>query len=184
MQNTAPRDVLRGGEGAVTDRAFCYFRCLAQACYREARHIGPSDDGAARCRIPATATHLSLAAVKCKDNRALLEDVELWRRAKSESSTDGALRPYVETTGLIPTELPALFRCSRWRNGFGGELWAQIAEALLELKTEIDADAADRAEAVCDRIAQLEHNSGRLVPTAKEWSASKWVQQKWPEVCP
>jgi hypothetical protein len=36
-------------------------------------------------------------------------------------------------------------------------------------------------EELCDEARQLRHNSGGLVPPAREWYGYK--KQKWPELC-
>ena len=167
----------------MTERAWCYFGCLAQACYREARHIGQVGDGGAKCAIPPTDA-LAAVAAKCKSKRTVLEGVALWERARLARTTDEVLAPYVDATGLAPAMLPSLFRLPQWRPSYGGEPWACIAESLLKLKDAIDSDATDSAEDLCDMVQGLRHNKGPLVPTPEQWNADAWVRQKWPRLCP
>ncbi|MFH1142242.1 MAG: hypothetical protein V1695_00855, partial [Candidatus Uhrbacteria bacterium] len=49
------------------------------------------------------------------------------------------------------------FRSLSWRKGFGGEPWAKIAETIAEAWQEKYPE-----EIICDRIFDLEHNSGMI----------------------
>lgn len=167
----------------MTARAWCYFRCLVQACYRETRHLGPAaGDAGAKCVVPATSAY-AVAAEKCKVNRALLDGIGLWERVRSARKTDMVLAPYVEATGLRPSALLAMFVMPSWRRPYGGIPWARIAGVMLELADAIDADNADRAEALCRTAKGLRHNTGPLVPTGAE-PPGAWQRKKWPELCP
>lgn len=166
----------------MTDRAWCYFRCLVQACYREARHVGPPDDDTARCPVTGPyARRYAAVAAKCRANRALLKDTTLWEGVRSARESEVVLGPFVEATDLPPADLPALFRLPFWQRKFGGERWAEIANVMLHLKDAIDKDDDTRAEALCEAARKLKHNTGRLVP---EPTTANWNREKWPELCP
>lgn len=161
-------------------RHWCYFRCLVQAAYREARHIGPPGDQGANC---VATGEFSMAAELCSRNRTVLKTLDLWKRTDRAGSTDDVLEPYLAHTGLRPEELPAVFRLPGWRPGYGGEPWARIAEVLVKLRDAIDERNEAEAERLCDVAASLRHNSGTLVPSEHRWRADRWQQEKWPELC-
>lgn len=165
----------------MTESAWCYFRCLVHACYREARHIGPPEDPDARCKATGVFTG---AATLCQSNRALLKGLVLWERTELARTTADVLAPYVAASGLPPEQLPRLFNLPAWRRKYGGPLWARIAEVMLELRDAIDLADAPRAQALCELAQGLHHNSGALVPDARRWSTDHWQRKKWPHLCP
>lgn len=169
---------------AMTDRVWCTFRCLVQAVYREVRHIGPPGDGGARCRGNG---EYAAAAARCSVNRALLQGLALWQRGRAATRVSEVPQPYLAATMLAPEDLPAVFRLPSWSPSYGGERWAIIAEALLDLRAALSAGDAEAAERLCDRIGELRHNSARLDLTTDAeratWRASSWQRAKWPALC-
>jgi hypothetical protein len=159
---------------------WCYFRCLVQACYREARHLGPPTDAAARCKGTGD---FAAAAALCQSNRAALKGLRLWEQTKVASTITDVIEPYMAASGLLPEQLPSLFTLDSWHYNFGGRRWATIAEVMVHLRDAIDAADAPRAEALCEESRRLRHNSGPLVPGAESWRAHAWQREKWPELC-
>lgn len=139
----------------MTERAWCTFRCLVQAVYREVRHLGPAGDVEARCRVDAEYT---TAATRCKANRVLLQGLTLWQRGRTATRPDEVLALYQAATGLAPEDRPAVFRLPVWTTS-SGERWAVIAEALLELRAALVAGNEPAADTACDHIGTLRHNS-------------------------
>lgn len=165
----------------MTEGIWCYFRCLVQACYREARHIGPLGDQEAKCRV---AEDFAVAATQCQRNRANLKGLHLWEQTQLARTTAEVLAPYVAASGLAPEELPKLFALPSWQAKYGGDPWACIAEVMLALRVAIDADDAQRAQGLCRKAKGLHHNSGALVPEAEQWQADSKQREKWPQLCP
>src|SRR5690606_15723703 len=97
------------------------------------------------------------------------------------------LAPYIAATGLRPEALPDVFRLHGWARGYGGERWAVIAQALLDLRGTLESGDRLAAEQIAARVETLRHNSGPLVPTTPEdlaaWRSSSWAREKWPRQC-
>jgi hypothetical protein len=165
----------------MEELALCTFRNLAQASYREARHIGPPGDRDAKLGV-AGSPYLAQAR-KCQRWRARLQGLGQYEASLGATSSAEVLDPYQRLTGLEPEDLVVLFRSEGWRRGYGGEKWAVIAEKMIELRGAIDAGDQQTALETCAEAETLRHNSGPLVPTLDEWSGSKWIRQKWPRLC-
>ena len=165
----------------MDDLALCTFRNLAQATYREARHIGPPGDRRAKFVVPDG--HYVAAATRCSSRRGELQGLGQYDASEGAASTADVLAPYRALTGLEPEDLAALFRSDGWQPKYGGERWAAIVETLIKLRSAIDADDEELALTVCEEVQHLEHNSGPLVPSPEQWEADGWVRQKWPRLC-
>jgi hypothetical protein len=165
---------------ASSERAWCYFRCLVQACYREARHVGPPGDEQATCEAKG---EFAEAAMQCQRNRANLKGLQLWETTQGARTTVEVIGPYVAISGLTPERLPSLFALPTWQPRYGGLPWVRIAEVMLELKEAIEEADAPRAKSLCDVTRGLNHNSGPLVPEVERWQNDYWQRQKWPELC-
>jgi hypothetical protein len=165
----------------MDELAWCTFRNLVQAVYREGRHIGPTGDRDAHL-VVADGDYKAQAA-NCRKWRGKLQGLDLYKKTADKQTTTSILRPYREVTGLEPADLVALFRSDAWHRGYGGERWALIAEALVGLAHALDKEDAHLALAICDQVETMRHNSARLVPNRTEWEASVWTRQKWPCLC-
>jgi hypothetical protein len=165
---------------SVGETSWCYFRCLVQASYREARHIGPPGDHEAKCEVT---DKFAEAAALCARNRTTLKGLGLWKSSERAETTPEVLAPYVSASGLDPEELPELFLHSGWRTSYGGPLWSRIAEVMNRLRTAIDEGDNAMAHALCVETRTLRHNSGQLVPSADKWAANRWLREKWPHQC-
>lgn len=165
----------------VDGTSWCYFRCLVQASYREARHIGPPGDFDAKCHVTGG---FSEAAALCSRNRKRLKSLDLWRSTERAKSTVEVLAPYMSVSGLAPEELPELFVLSTWQPGYGGHPWAHIAGVMSQLREAINEGGVTTVLALCEQARGLRHNSGPLVPSAEKWATDRWLQEKWPQLCP
>jgi hypothetical protein len=165
----------------MDELAWCTFRNLAQAVYREARHIGPSGDPNARLILAND--HYAAQAANCRKWRSKLQSLDLYETIADKKTTTSILRPYREATGLAPADLVALFRSNGWQGGYGGERWAVITDALVRLADALDNEEPHVALAICDQVETMWHNSASLVPSRDDWEASQWTRQKWPCLC-
>jgi hypothetical protein len=160
------------------ERAWCYYRNLVHAVYREARHVGPPGDPDARITVSAD---YQSAARKCRLNRSRLKSSVPFREVRTRT-TDAVIGAYQALTDLAPADLVAIFNLPGWRPSYGGKKWAAITQVLIRLKQEIDEGALDAACQTCEDILDLQHNSGPLVPTLKEWRENPYLREKWPEL--
>jgi hypothetical protein len=165
----------------MDELAWCTFRNLAQAVYREARHIGPRGDPDAHLIV--VDERYTTQAGSCRKWRNKLQGLDLYAKIADKQTTTSILRPYREVTGFEPSDLVALFRSDAWHRGYGGERWAVIAEAFVSLAHALDNDEAHAALAICDEAETMWHNSARLIPSRDDWEASEWTRQKWPCLC-
>ncbi len=160
---------------------WCYFRNLTHAIYREIRHIGPQGDYEAKCVIKKADVYYE-AAKKCRRNRRQMKEEVLFREVE-DNNTDAIITPYREISGLTPEDLMQIFGKYDWQHSYGGKKWAEIVEHFFVLKEAVDRDDLEQALVACQRIRNLSHNSGPLVPSKRNWKQSKWLQEKWPEWC-
>lgn len=161
---------------------WCYFRNLVHTVYREARHVGPSEDSAAKLRLDNDHP-LEAAAGCCLKNRALLKGVSLFKQTAAAKSVDDVLRLYRDTTALELADLLLLFAEPRWASGYGGSRWAAIGRATAELAEALNLGKLDAALRVCALVQRIEHNTRRLVPSLEEWRSTPYLREKWPELC-
>lgn len=161
------------------ERVWCYYRNVVHAVYREARHIGGPGDYEAKCQV---ADRYLPAAQKCRKNRLTLKSSVPFRKVTG-SKTDDVIGCYETLTGLNPEELVEIFRLPKWTPKYDGEKWAKITEVLLGLKQAIDDGELEAAVQICEKVRELRHNSGPLVPTSQEWKENRWVREKWPVLC-
>jgi hypothetical protein len=162
-------------------RAWCYLRNLVHTVYREARHVGPTDDGDAKLNPVSPA--FAVAAGRCSKNRALLKGTSLFKKTAAATSVDEVLRPYRDITGLELADLVKLFAQPGWARNYGGQKWAAIARATIELAEALNHGDLDAALRVCTRVREIEHNTRRLVPSPEEWRSVSYLREKWPELC-
>ena len=165
----------------MDELAWCTFRNLAQAVYREARHIGPRGDPDARLAVADE--RYKAQSANCRKWRSKLEGLDLFKKSANKQTTTSILRPYREVTGLEPEDLVALYRSDAWHPTYGGEPWAVIAEALISLANALDNEDAEAAMAICDQVETLRHNTAPLVPSRDDWNKYEWAKQKWPCHC-
>lgn len=168
-------------DGASHERAWCYFRHLVHTVYREARHLGPPDDHQARLRV--TEQRLLAVARRCARQRQRLEGTILFKQGASAKTVDEVLRLYHQETGLTLQELVLLFERSGWVPKYGGPKWATITRTTMELERALRAGDIDSALAVCSRVGELSHNSGKLVPDPRQWQSQPYLRRKWPQLC-
>lgn len=71
--------------------AWCVFRNLVHAVYREARHLGPPGDHTAKLVVSDGA--FASAAARCRVSRAVLKTTQLYQRTANAPSTEAVLRP-------------------------------------------------------------------------------------------
>lgn len=161
--------------------AWCFFRNLVHAVYREARHVGSAGDAAAKLVIDDS--RYAAAAAKCKSNRSLLDSKEPYSQTGSARTPEDVLCPYVRLTALTPEDLVEVYESSGWKPKYGGKKWAMIARSLIALRDALLKADVGAAGKLCDNLASLCHNSGRLVPTRAEWEQSPYIRRKWPELC-
>jgi hypothetical protein len=162
---------------AVDDRAWCYYRNLVHTVYREIRHIGASGDPEARLRVDEESLGREIANIR--KWRSRLKTTALFDKIANKRSTASIRAPYEEVTGLQLDQLAALFGRPGWDRYYGGEKWKRIVELTLQLGTAIDADDGRGANALCEEISTIEHNSGRLVPRRSD----EHNREKWPVLC-
>lgn len=162
--------------------AWCVFRNLVHTTYREARHIGPEDDPEARLSLPK-AHQFTEAAKQCSTNRRLLKGTSLFNKTATADSVDAVTGPYRNATGLDLNALVSLFRESNWARQYGGEKWAKISEATIDLENALRNEDMARATKMCAVVKEIKHNSGRLVPDRAEWESTPYLREKWPELC-
>jgi hypothetical protein len=168
-------------EQILGSHAWCVFRNLVHAVYREARHLGPKGDQDA-C-VMVSEGPLLASAERCRKFRALLKSAELHKRTAKARSTGETLKPYQDVTGLGVADMIAVFRLPGWRRQYGGSKWARIAETLCDLISALDAGDLVAASQISDSVSSLNHNSGPLVPTRLAWEAQPYLREKWPELC-
>lgn len=169
------------GEQILGSHAWCVFRNLVHAVYREARHLGPKGDRNAR--VTVSEGLLLVTAKRCCKFRTLLKSAELHKRTARARSTAETLKPYQDVTGLGVSDMIAVFKLPGWRRQYGGPKWARIAETLRDLISALDAGDLVAASRISDSVSSLNHNSGPLVPTRLAWEAQPYLREKWPELC-
>lgn len=162
-------------------RAWCYFRNLVHTTYREARHVGPSWDHMAKLCLPDN-HRLAEAAKHCSNNRALLKGTSLFKQTAAAKCVDEIVQPYRGATGLGLADLVSLFAEPGWAPSYGGEKWAAIAKATVELAEALTAGDLEAALKVCAVVQDIEHNSGRLVPSLENWGSTPYLREKWPKL--
>jgi hypothetical protein len=165
----------------LQSRAWCVFRNLVQAVYREARHFGPPADHEACVTI--SKGPLLRSANLCRQARAELKSTSLYERTAQAKSTTDVIRPYREKTELSLDDVINVFKLPNWKTNYGGPKWATIAETLKELVSALEAEDPIRANGIADRVFGLRHNSGPLVPSRVDWERTSSLREKWPELC-
>jgi hypothetical protein len=163
-------------------RAWCYFRNLVHTVYREARHVGPAGDEAAKLQL-SDKHPLVAAGRRCSKLRALLKGTSLFKQTAGAKAVDDVLRPYRDTAELELADLVLLFSEPGWTQDFGGPKWAAIARATAELADALNIGKLDVALKVCARVQEIEHNNGPLVPSVEKWRSTPYLREKWPELC-
>jgi hypothetical protein len=166
----------------IRSREWCVFRNLVHTVYREARHLGPERDLDAKVHV-SSGHPLFPKAKLCYKAREELKSRHLYELTAQARSTADVLRPYREKTDLTVDELISAFKLQGWKPSFGGPCWAKIAETLKELISALEAEDFDRVSEIADRVFRLHHNTGYLVPSRAEWERSRYLQEKWPELC-
>jgi hypothetical protein len=162
-------------------RAWCVLRNLVHTVYREVRHLGPKGDTKARVTVPSGP--LLASAKRCRRARAELKSSHLHRLTAHANTVADVLRPYQEKTGLSVNDLICIFKLPTWQPKYGGPKWAAITETLKELIFALELGDSVRASAIADRVSLLRHNSGKLVPSLSEWQSTRYLREKWPELC-
>ena len=160
-----------------SDRAWCYYRNLVHTVYREIRHAGSPKDPEAKLRVDDSEFAASMGLIKSW--RPSLKSTRIYEKIENKTTTAAVLKPYEEVTRLRLEDLAALFGRPGWSSMYGGERWREIVMAAIELGEALDAANGERAEALCDKVRSLEHNSGRLVPRRK----GDHNKEKWPALC-
>lgn len=164
-----------------TSQAWCIFRNIVHAVYREIRHIGSDDDSKARFKIHDA--DFLRAARKCSHERSTLQTTQLFEQAQQANTVDGILQYYIDVTGLQLADLVILYERPGWTPKYGGKPWSVIAGAAQELANALRTNDQESVEFVCARILTLHHNNGPLVPTKEVGQAESYQQQKWPKLC-
>jgi len=162
-------------------RAWCFFRNVVHATYREIRHIGPLTDSDAKLHV-SDRKYVS-AAERCSKGREVLKRADLFQQTADARTVDEVLQCYYDATHLHLQDLITLFGRHGWSRSYGGQKWATIASNALELAAALRKDDLNLALPLCTRIKLLEHNSGPLVPSARDWRSNKYLQEKWPQPC-
>ncbi len=162
---------------ATSERAWCYYRNLVQTVYRESRHLGGPGDAEAKLHV----NEPSLAAVLANITkwRPVLKSTRLFEKIAHTTRTAAIRKPYEEVTGLRLEQLSDLFADPGWTRSYGGEKWERITQLTIDLGRAIDDGDAEQAEATCDRVSDIEHNTGPLVPRTRAQQNS----EKWPVLC-
>lgn len=158
-------------------RAWCYYRNLVHTVYREARHIGASGDPEARLIVDDPDLRKNVANIRRW--RYVLKGLTVFTRIEHASSTTKTRKPYEEMIGLSIEQLAELFGRPGWTRTYGGQKWRSIALETIALGQALDDGDGETAEAVCDRVRIIRHNSGPLVP---ETDADQ-IKEKWPVLC-
>ena len=162
-------------------RAWCVFRNLVHAVYREVRHLGPNGDSEAR--VTVSGGPLLPCAMRCRRARAELKSRGLYETSAQANSTTDVLKPYQEKTGLSVDDAILVFKLPNWKPRYGGPKWAAIAETLKQLVSALEAGDSVRAGCVAQEVFRLQHNKGPLVPSRAEWERKRYLQEKWPGLC-
>jgi hypothetical protein len=163
-------------------RAWCYFRNLVHTTYREARHVGPSWDHMAKLCLPDN-HRLTEAAKRCSSKRALLKGTSLFKQTAAAKSVDDVVQPYRDAIGLDLADLASLFAERGWASRYGGQKWVAIARAAAELAEALNSGDLEAALKICAVVQDIQHNSGRLVPSLEDWRSAPYLREKWPEPC-
>ena len=163
------------------DRPRCYLRNIVHATYREIRHVGPPADHDAKLHV-ADDTYAS-AATFCSQARRLLKTTRLFRETAGATTVGEVLQPYYGTTRLHLEDVIVLFGRDGWATSYGGTKWAAIASIALELSRAVGNEDDALALELCEQIRGISHNNGSLVPTARDWHAKRYLQEKWPQLC-
>lgn len=161
---------------------WCYLRNLVHTTYREVRHVGLSWDPDAKLRLPDS-HRFAAAAKRCSKKRILLKGTSLFKQTLTAESVEDLVQPYRGVTGLELADLVLLFREEGWAKRYGGHKWERIAGITCELAEAINAGDLEFALELCTIIKNVEHNSGLLVPTPKDWQRLPYLREKWPELC-
>ena len=161
--------------------AWCVFRNLVHAAYREARHLGPTGDVDAK--VTVSYGHLLPSANRCRDARKDLESTSLHKATAKASTVREVLKRYEDETGLTVDDLITVFNLPGWRRSYGGQKWAHIVETLKELVLAFEAGDLKQANRISKIVCSLQHNSGPLVPSRMEWERTSHLRKKWPQLC-
>ncbi len=172
---TVPADI----ERARTDRAWCFYRNLVHTCYREARHLGKVGDKAAKLEVGNP--DLQMAMAKIAKWRQQLEGRSIFDKVATKTSTTAIRQPWLDAVALDLRTLQKLFARPGWRDRCGGDRWASIVALTIRLGDALDSGNADAANRICDDIANVEHNTGRLV--SRSVAEQQKLPTKWPQLC-
>ena len=112
-------------------RAWCFFRNVVHATYREIRHIGPLTDSDAKLHV-SDRKYVS-AAERCSKGREVLKRADLFQQTADARTVDEVLQCYYDATHLHLQDLITLFGRHGWSRSYGGQKWATIASTALEL---------------------------------------------------
>jgi hypothetical protein len=165
----------------LQSRPWCVLRNLVHAVYREARHLGPAGD--VEARVTVSVGPWVVAAKKCRSERAKLKSRDLYELTADARSVADVLRPYKESTCLSLDDLINVFSLPDWKPGYGGRKWKEIGETLRDLISALEVEDIARAHEITGKVLLLRHNSGRLVPSRREWEKEKYLREKWPQLC-
>lgn len=164
---------------ARDEQVLCFYRNLVHTCYREARHLGAP--GQSQARLVVRDPELQAAMAKIRNWRDRLEDGSLFEKVVERTAPERIRQPWEEATGLTLDQLQELFARPGWSRSYGGPRWAAIVELTRRLGAALDAGNADAAAKICDEVAEVKHNSGRLVPRTPREQALR--PTKWPKLC-
>jgi len=126
---------------------------------------------------------LTEAAKRCSNKRALLKGTSLFKHTAAAKSVDDIVQPYRDATGLDLADLASLFAERGWAPRYGGQKWVAIARAAAKLAAALNAGDLEAAMKVCAVVQDIQHNSGRLVPSLEDWRSTPYLREKWPEPC-
>lgn len=160
-----------------SDRAWCYYVNLVLTVYREIRHAGDPSDPDAKLRVPDK--EFAAAMVNVRDWRDTLKGTWLFDRVRDEQTTTAIRRPYEEVTRMTIEEVRDLFGRPGWAGAYGGEKWRKVTSFAIRLGEALDRDDTQEADRICKEVADVEHNSGRLVPRTQ----AEQNVEKWPRLC-
>jgi hypothetical protein len=145
--------------------------------FREARHLGTAGDAEAKLKVADPEMARAMGSIARW--RQTLKTTYFFEQIAEAWSVAAIREPYERATLLAMDSLPALFDRAGWASNYGGPPWRQIAEMALALGNALDAGDGTFAEATCDEVATLRHNTDRLVPP----TAGDQLREKWPRLC-
>jgi hypothetical protein len=142
----------------MTKSAITSFADYVALAYHEARNVRHLVEAG---HLDKTIFRLLVDSMARDKKQAWSQLQPLRKKAKTASSALGAEAVFRERFILSLEDLVTLSENPRWSGTQrGGNRWAEIDRALIELRTAIDSDDEPRSLALLQHIPLLHHNTG------------------------